>query len=536
MIRVKLSVFREHGHLGAVAAPDVYLGGPMKSFPIVAVQSFIEATRDSGYKSTGSAIAELVDNALEAEAKHVDVIVQETGVSARDTTIRVVDDGVGMSPAVLRLALQFGGSTRFGSRLATGRYGMGLPNGGLSQARRLEVFTWTNSRTVCSSYLDVDEIRTGSMRAVPIPRDTRIPTLPSTPSGTIVVLSKCDRLDCRTVARLEIKLQSEFGRIFRKFLAGGGIIRINGTKVKPRDPLFLNHGANIAGAKLYGPPLEYKLRVPSLARERTTVSVVSVKFSELPIERWHHFSNEKKNECGIAKNAGVSIVRAGREIDYGWYFMGTKRKENYDDWWRCEIAFSPELDELFGVTHSKQRINPTEMLSSILAPEMERIARELNSRVRAKYASIKSDGTDAKGLKRLQARDHLLEPPRRLSASAILNKPLPELKLLRKRNAGVNGLRFAVTHNQEEHNCFFSAQLIDGLLSLNINECHPFYSSVYRQLACDGSSARGDTLQYILLLLISCARADCMLKKPKDREIMRRFRQVWSDAVAAFLS
>ena len=36
----------------------------------------------------------------------------------------------------------------------------------------------------------------------------------------------------------------------------------------------------------------------------------------------------------------------------------------------------PDLDELFGVTHSKQKINPTEALSAILVPEMERTARE----------------------------------------------------------------------------------------------------------------------------------------------------------------
>ncbi len=59
-------------------------------------------------------------------------------------------------------------------------------------------------------------------------------------------------------------------------------------------------------------------------------------------------------------------MRAGREIDRGWYFMGGKRKENYDDWWRCEISFDPSLDELFGVTHSKQEIRPTEALTSIL--------------------------------------------------------------------------------------------------------------------------------------------------------------------------
>jgi hypothetical protein len=511
----------------------------MRPIPIVAIQSFIEATRDTGYKSTGSAIAELVDNALEASAKQVDITIEQAtnANTAISSVIRVTDDGTGMTPAVLRLALQFGGTTRFGSRTATGRYGMGLPNGGLSQARRLEVFTWTNSSRVWSSYLDVDEIASNSMCAVPTPRIAKSSIRPRTRSGTMVVLSKCDRLDCGTTQALELKLSAEFGRIFRQVLHDGRVIKINGIRVRPSDPLFLASGANLAGAKVYGPPLEYKLRVPAFVKSRATVSVVSVRFSELPIERWHHFSNEKKNDLGIAKNAGVSIVRAGREIDYGWYFMGTKRKENYDDWWRCEVAFAPELDELFGVTHSKQKVNPTRLLSSILTPEIERIARELNGRVRRKYASIKGEGTRSRTLNRLQARDHLLEPPRSLRDNLTLNDKLPGLKLLRKRNDGVHGLRFAVTHSPEEHNLFFSAQLDDGLLSLNINECHPFYSSAYRQLAsADTAGSRQDALQYVLLLLISCARAECLVNGPRVREIMRRFRQTWSDAVAAFLS
>ena len=180
----------------------------MKPFPIVAVQSFIEATRDTGYKSTGSAIAELVDNALEASAKQVNVTIEHAiNVGpAGSSVIRVTDDGSGMTPAVLRLALQFGGTTRFGSRAATGRYGMGLPNGGLSQARRLEVFTWTDSSRVWSSYLDVDEIASNSMRAVPMPRTAQLSIRPRTRSGTIVVLSKCDRLDCDTTQALQLKL------------------------------------------------------------------------------------------------------------------------------------------------------------------------------------------------------------------------------------------------------------------------------------------------------------------------------------------
>jgi histidine kinase/DNA gyrase B/HSP90-like ATPase len=56
--------------------------------------------------------------------------------------LSVSDDGRGMDRQTLRLALQFGGSMRFNSRRGMGRYGMGLPNGALSQARRVEVLTW----------------------------------------------------------------------------------------------------------------------------------------------------------------------------------------------------------------------------------------------------------------------------------------------------------------------------------------------------------------------------------------------------------
>ena len=78
-----------------------------------------------------------MDNSFEAAASTVDVRIEE--IEAQGTkglTVRVTDNGTGMPPHVLRLALQFGGSKRFGSRTAAGRYGMGLPNDLLSQARR----------------------------------------------------------------------------------------------------------------------------------------------------------------------------------------------------------------------------------------------------------------------------------------------------------------------------------------------------------------------------------------------------------------
>src|SRR5579864_7989290 len=114
----------------------------MQNCPIVAVDTFIQAIRDSGYRSTGSAVAELVDNALEAGARTIDIDVTESAENPASRRVEVVDDGSGMSNDTMRLALQFGGSTRFNSRSGLGRYGMGLPCSSLSQARRVEVYSW----------------------------------------------------------------------------------------------------------------------------------------------------------------------------------------------------------------------------------------------------------------------------------------------------------------------------------------------------------------------------------------------------------
>src|SRR5713226_3605582 len=127
---------------------------------IIALDKFIQATRDSGYKGTASAISEIVDNSIQAGATHIELSVTATTSSDEERAIEVsvLDNGCGMDPFTLRQALRFGGSTRFGDRSGLGRYGMGLPNSSLSQARRVTVYTWQSSGEVYSSYLDVDEI------------------------------------------------------------------------------------------------------------------------------------------------------------------------------------------------------------------------------------------------------------------------------------------------------------------------------------------------------------------------------------------
>src|SRR5260221_14584864 len=58
-----------------IAIPHASRIIPRSGRSLVAVERFIHATRDSGYKSTTSAVAELVDNAVQAMATEIAISI-----------------------------------------------------------------------------------------------------------------------------------------------------------------------------------------------------------------------------------------------------------------------------------------------------------------------------------------------------------------------------------------------------------------------------------------------------------------------------
>src|SRR5258708_6950677 len=89
--------------------PGSAIAGSAPDTSIIALDRFIQSTRDSGYKGTVSAIAELVDNALEASARRIDIYIRKTP-TGDDFEVAVLDDGTGMDAKILTEALRFGGT------------------------------------------------------------------------------------------------------------------------------------------------------------------------------------------------------------------------------------------------------------------------------------------------------------------------------------------------------------------------------------------------------------------------------------------
>lgn len=515
-----------------------------KDFSIVAVDKFIHATRDSGYKGTSSAVSELVDNAIQADASCINITVAHSPSSDQDSIdVLVQDNGTGMDPITLRHALRFGGSTRFNDRNGLGRYGMGLPNSSLSQARRVTVYTWQSSREVFMSYLDVDEIADAKMTEVPPARRAdQPPEGAAGKSGTIVAWSRCDRLDFRRISTISRKLLIDLGRRFRHLITNGVKISVNGTPVEPIDPLFLNPHSKFRGAALFGEPVEYEVQAESDNGEKT-IGHVRVTFSELPVHEWHKLSNDEKRRFGISKGSGVSVVRAGREVDYGWFFMGEKARENYDDWWRCEIQFDPVLDEAFGITHTKQQIRPKGYLLETLSPDIEATARALNSRVRKAHLAAKAAERVFESEQLAEEREKLLEPlptDSRIRDQAILKDIKKHYTAPRKPSStsgnGFIRVTYKIVETAIHDTSFFNYARQDGGLVLVLNPNHPFYKRIYRQLADSDAPRDRQLLTQLELLLFAAARSEATEDNPLVIAQLERQRQLWSDILATFLN
>ena len=132
---------------------------------IINISDYGEALRNSGYKDIESAMAEIVDNSIQAKAKSVLVIIKDRvpswGKKSQVYEVAFLDDGTGMTPEWVQGCLRFGNGTR---RMAKGigKFGVGLPQSSLYACPRVEVYSWQNGIENCySAFLDIEMISKG---------------------------------------------------------------------------------------------------------------------------------------------------------------------------------------------------------------------------------------------------------------------------------------------------------------------------------------------------------------------------------------
>lgn len=367
-------------------------GGP-PSEALFQPRQTVKALRDVAYRNESMAIAELIDNSIDASATRVDVLLEigpqtlPSGVTVqRVQRIGVFDEGTGMSPEILAKAATYGGrpeETRIGS---IGKYGMGLPTASGSQCTKYEVWTHEGGATGLH-YVSVD-LEAVSRDEIPRVRPEPVEDWPQlwrhracediqqSKRGTLVLWSNIDRITARAGTIFK-RLTEHVGRIYRHRIANGNVqVRIaqftgnaqhavEDRMVLPIDPLFLM-------APSYNPEERWKKEpmfeswASDSSQDHTTqiyqgehVARVSIHYSVVTPEaaKRDDAQSAGATQRGRFANqlAGVSVVREDRELflDPSFASFGGTHAPQHR-WWGCEVRFGADADEIFGVDSQKQ--------------------------------------------------------------------------------------------------------------------------------------------------------------------------------------
>ena len=379
----------------------------------------LQALRSSSYKDTAHAVAELVDNSVDAGAKQVGVALLVNKSNEQPIAIAVLDNGKGMSKDVLMKCIQYGYSPQEAQGIRNrrgfgrlGKYGVGLVAASFSQCDDLQAWSWQNGEAKKGETLST-RIRvpdSGEMRAednlLPTPEVRKFPEwtsgafvgMASPPSflnsGTLIVWKGVEAT-WKKPETLRKHLSDLCGRIYRDIIGVRLDIIINVYNIEDEktigerefvhsiDPLFLKNWNDPALEK-WGFSGDETLFVPYTGHlgdsGRNQVGDYQPEWHDVEFggQTVGHYLimashrnprvvqredlREQYRDPGDApygklakKLQGVSIMRSGREISLDPNWLRVSL--TVDRWISVSIDFDPDLDDVFGVSNDKQSAN-----------------------------------------------------------------------------------------------------------------------------------------------------------------------------------
>jgi hypothetical protein len=530
---------------------------------LVFQDAFIRGMRDIGYKNNAWALAELLDNAVQAGASTIGVqfgFDSGNKSEAKPDMLAVIDNGVGMIAEMIGYAVRWGGTDRENSRDGFGRYGYGMPSSCVSMCERYTVYSKVAGGDWNCVTVDIHELAkvasdlaaTGKMLQ---PKPSSPPSwvggaiealdTGKMESGTVIVLENLDRLDWKTTKVMDAKLKELFGVIYRHWIPSPRIM-VNGVDVQPVDPLFL-----LENGKFHDETSVRAERVDTRSFEvetsRGTKGKVTIRASYLPptFQRPEPSAGRGKvnKRFAIMKEYnGILICRDGRQIDC--VSPRYTKVQNYDYNVKVEVDFDPELDEFFGITTSKQQIVPAEEMWDKLwnAGRVKDLYADMRKRYLAEVDDLKGKeqctgeantsraseeamaATEKFNVRPIVASDKKKAEGRKNLEQAVIKaaektgKAKKDIQSELEKRAAIR--RFEVEFQAIPEGPFYRPYRLGEQKRLIINTQHPFFGKVYA-VTPQISSA----LEVLLLVM-----AEAELEAEGDAETFyKSARNLWSE-------
>lgn len=518
-----------------------------KTVPLIAADKTLLSLRSSGHDYT-SAVGEVIDNSLQANANAIRCRVATTkktiGGNKKKTevveSLAMGDDGDGMDITVLHNCLKLGYSSRYNDRAGMGRFGVGAKMGGISQAKRIEVWSrQTAGDPWMFTYIDLDEIECGDMDSIPVPVELDLPSGCEDlvgDTGTLVRWSKTDRLEenesggGRRADTVKVELVHYTARTFRKFLDRGIIIEFDGKPVAPHDPLYLMTSTRFHLDGKNDPTAEIKVNesfefaVPSDPKRKSRVHItLTLLPKEFRMKRGEG-GNEFAKERRIPENEGISILRADREIFNGWLrdVQPSIDGKPIDRFIGKEIRFEPDLDECFHVRNVKKGAEPIEGLRDKLKSLIHKSIQDLRKDISSHYDAVDRQQLVEEGLhaeaERVAAetqrtsrkpkagkdvtpeeRDRVIDE----AAEAVTREAAPEHKESKKAQAKarIESQPFSMVPESWPGQEFIEIKHLGSQVVVKLNMRHPFYTEVYAKLVAAERDGEDDAQREMAKLI-----------------------------------
>lgn len=229
---------------------------------IPSARRLMTSLRDMGYDCP-AAVADLVDNSIDADADVVDIDLKHHG---EDSWMRIADDGMGMTAGEIDEAMRYGSAGTYSAR-ALGSFGLGLKTASLSQCRRLTVAARSTSRArIEIRRWDLDQVARHDAWVLERLTPRQCPDHLTEPlvgrSGTVVLWERLDRVlgynrpDGKAAARgldtLARGIIEHLEMVFHRFLAGEAPqrrrlrITVDAVPLRPWDPFSRSEPRTLA--------------------------------------------------------------------------------------------------------------------------------------------------------------------------------------------------------------------------------------------------------------------------------------------------
>jgi hypothetical protein len=459
----------------------------------------ISGMRDTGYSIT-TAIADLIDNSISANASVVEVNIEE--LFGDQLRVTVIDNGHGMDMEGLINAMTYGSPPRQDLK-SLGKFGLGLKTASSAFSTRFSAISrMSASDPVARATWDLERVRetgTWEMETV-LASKMQIELLETVAKdhGTLILWESVDRLlsieDMQTekrrknaLLRIERDITRHLGQVFQRFIkprtnkTNPIEIFINGNKVGAWDPFCEDEEHT------------YKVLSHNQAVELSDGSKVEFSVRSFVLPRPEQFSSPDaaKNAAINNENQGVYVYREDRLI-HGPDWMGSSKKEPHYSYARIDLSFDHRLDDAFNVDIKKSRILLNESLLLFLEEKVFPSVRNYANQ-RYREGKNKQAHTTAAGIHD-SANAIMGQYEDEVSDNKIIDKD-PVLGIATIQNAnGTAPIRLLKPEEAREDQPYIVSMesLLEGILwepminndsrAVALNTSHPFYQKVYLPL------------------------------------------------------